>query len=714
MAKFHPQVLDDTGPRKQRNKRIVQDIVGKITGDQDHRRQWLDRQRDYYLRRYSRKFRGTNRPWQGASDIVMPTMDMTIDRLKATFVRSVLTRPVVQVEAKTPAFGDQARLDQEFLNWLLDTSIPDFKEQVMIGMDTVLQYGFCVFKIFWDYRTRKTRRVLNVGDLPRRYADVLPGLVDSAANQKVKTNLQDLLQGEGGLELRVAEEAVEGLRGRIAIDFDLDDEDPIDSRAIGAIVAGIKGFVSGKGDPKIVYTTREVEADNPRIVCIDPEDIIVPNVTRDLQSSNRITQRLLLTESSFKQRARDHKWSKSAIKAVLDSAKEKGPRSSLSGTRGSVQELEGDRDAREGIVSTSSDELIEVWEVHWMMDIDGDGMDERVTAPIHPGTNTLLRAIREEPYEHGLYPFVQITFERNDQRFYSSRGVPEKIDDIDIEITKRHRAKLNNLDMRVPCFTYRFGSEINPADIQFRPGEMIPTINPDDIAPIPIPSFANDNEREENILLTWNERYIGAMDQLASQSNISEARTATEIRALQSSGAQAISHRVEVVQGGMKKVYGQIWDLWNQWGDETVYTRVTGGQFRRKTRVEIQRDYNIVPIGTVLTTDPEIEKQRAQERFSILLQLWTETGGIINGTHQIDIVRALKFWLDRENRLESTETLRQLSPEELQAIQEQAAARQQRREAAEDNVPLSSKDLLETVKEIKQGAPHGSRQRISK
>ena len=263
MAKFHPQVLDDTGPRKQRNKRIVEDLVGKVVGDKDHRRRWLDRQREYYLRRYSRKFRGTDRPWPGACDIVMPTIDMTVDRLKATFVRSVLSRPIVQVEAKTPTFGDQARLDQDFLNSLHDTSMPDFKEQVMIGMDTVLQYGFCVFKIFWDYRTRKTRRVLNVGDLPRRYSDVLRGLVSSAANQKVETNLEELLQGEEGLPVRVAEEAFDGIRGRIAADFELDEEDSIDSRALEQIVAGIKDFVFRKGSPKIVYTTREVEADNP-------------------------------------------------------------------------------------------------------------------------------------------------------------------------------------------------------------------------------------------------------------------------------------------------------------------------------------------------------------------------------------------------------------------------------------------------------------------
>jgi hypothetical protein len=241
---------------------------------------------------------------------------------------------------------------------------------------------------------------------------------------------------------------------------------------------------------------------------------------------------------------------------------------------------------------------------------------------------------------------------------------------------------------------------------------MYPVLQQDDIKPLDVPDRTIPDEREENILLTWVERYLGGFDALASQQNISEARTATVVNALQRSASEILAYRTEVIQMGMRNVYGMIWSLWNQWGANDVYIQVTGEGMKHLTKEEIRGKFDIIPVGTITNTDPEIERQRALQVLDVVSRLAADPQ-MLGVKWEVDLGQALANWLQKTSILEASSVIRERSPEEIQQLQQQAQARQERREALDDNMPMSLRDAQEAIREVKRESPNKGRQRLA-
>lgn len=709
--KKHPAVIEDlgaiAGPSLSDKDRFIKSLVNTVRMDQDHTHTWLRRMRDYYERRYVRKWRKTSWPWPGSSDIVMPLIDMTIDRLKGPLSRTILTRPIASFKPRRHDLIERAKTNEMFFDWLLTERIDDFRSEVFVMLDTCLQYGFATVKCFWDYKTRVTKRIINFSDLPDEFLKVVPGITQFEANKRFFQNL-DLLIDKKSLR-QIATKNAEKIRGMISRNYDLDPEDDDDKKAINQIFDFFKN-----GKKEVIYETREIESDSPRMSVLNPEDFIVPRFACGIQTSPRCTQRLFLTESSLKARAKDQDWSANAIDYILSHRQsDQQSRGSLrSGTSVSVSEIERSRDDREGMLQHDlSDELIEIWEHHTFLDIGGE--QRRVIFTLHPGTSTLLREPRENGFEHGKAPYVQIKFELNDNRFFSSRGVPEKLDDIDVEITNRHRNKLNNMDMLVPSFTVKMGTEVNPDSWHYQPGEGYHVVSHDDIRPLDIPDRTIPDEREENILLTWAERYLGGFENLAAQQNISEARTATEVNALQRTAQEVLGYRAQIMQIGMKEVYGMLWSLWQQWGPESVWITITGKRMLKVTKADIRGDFDIVPSGTIDNIDPRLEAQKALLRFQSTLQVAQLGPQVLGFEWQLDVGQAFANWIRRDSPVDADSVIRRRPQQEVDALKQRAAQVEQLIEAQQTNQPLTIPQHRAAIAEIQKNSPFGKQQTIS-
>lgn len=710
--KKHPAVIDDTGAWRQSDtelRDLTAGLLKQLAFDESARSDWLERQAVYYSRRYCREGRGTSRPWPGASDIVMPTIDMTIDRIKSTLYRVIFTNPMVVFEARNSISQGRARDAEVFFRWLLNDGIRDFRRQITIALDSVLQYGHAIVKVYWDYACRNQKTVLHRRDVPLEYRRIIQ---DTQDDKQPLTDLEQELARFTQMQVSLDDHRQfikankERFRKAIARWWELDLEEKEDADAASKILAFL-----GNSEEKVIFKSKEVLYNAPRVVTVAPEDFIVPRGTKNLQDATRIAQDIWLTESAFKSKARDLGWSDKAVDYVLDNRR-LDERNRRSDVKRSILDLE--RDEREGLLSIDPADLIQVREIYWLDDIDGDGRDERVMMHVHPGTQTALRTPRESPFRHGLYPYVQLAFELNDERFYSSRGVPEKIDDIDYEITFRHRNKLNSLQLMVPTFKYRYGSSVNPDNMEFTPGACFPVMSMDDFEAVQVPDRTILDEREENILLTWNQRYLGGLDTgLSEQANISEARTATEIQAIQRSASETLSYRAAVLQLGLRDVYNMVWDLWNQWGPDEVYMRVTGGPMRRMSKAELRGDFSISPVGSITTTDPQAEAQRALGRMNVLMTLKEKFGDYAVGNEfDIDIAQLVQLWLSRENPLDAQAILRRRSPQEAQAIAQRDAQLQAMAARVQANSGITPTEMIQATADAKKALPYGARTKL--
>ena len=456
---------------------------------------------------------------------------------------------------------------------------------------------------------------------------------------------------------------------------------------------------------------------------MNPKDVIVNGRPSDIQYAPRVTHRLFLTEPMFLQKARDLKWDPEIVNAVLEA--KKNPQTSFrstSRTASAYRLADFDRDLREGITSLGAEGMIEVWETYFWHAPKKRGRPRRLWCTIAPGIGTktgrapLLKGFRPVPYHHGLTPFDVITFELIEDRLYAPRGVAAKLDDIDWEITLRHRSALNKMDMMVPMFTRLRGSSLAAEDVRFRPGRILDVSRHDEIVPMQIPDYTGPDIREELALLGWKERYLGGFDPLSSQENIREARTATETNALTTNARVMAAHRALVIQLGFSKVNDKQWDLFNQWGDPALYERITGEQFIPMSPEEIRQNFGIMMVGSTDTVSQQTAVQRAFERYQAALQLVQVNGGpVVNGTHFVDIGEAFRRWIQKDAPEDAPAIFRELTPEERQQIAQQQAERQEKQrllEAAEDNEPLSPTEARTVVRELGKLTGRGGRQRI--
>jgi hypothetical protein len=189
-----------------------------------------------------------------------------------------------------------------------------------------------------------------------------------------------------------------------------------------------------------------------------------------------------------------------------------------------------------------------------------------------------------------------------------------------------------------------------------------------------IPSLDMSFEREEQILRTWVEDYLGGVDfGLANDnSSLTEARTATEMNMIGQRARQSLSLRGLLFQRMMGPVYQDMLDLHLTWGDDKVFIELSGGQSITLTKEEMQGKFVLVPTGTIGEADPQMMAQKAQQRVLMLMQ--AKQADIMGDQWDIDLGQAVLDWMQHDDPRAAKRILRKRSPQEIEQL---VAARQQ-------------------------------------
>lgn len=669
------------------------------------RAEWERRQQIFYDQRYCRLGRNTDFPFPGCSDIVIPTTDEAIDKVKAAEVsRFMNVRPMCTFMPVQDANIDVSRKLEWYMDWRIRYSIPDFFRQLILGIDDRLQKGRAIFKVIWEYETETVYQTVCLGKLPGRLKQfsVIPKGVKNAA-----AAAEFIAQRSGGESVPITKEEFDKQRKAIeqivTDEFDLDTDDPMDRKALSELMEFFRS-----GDNEVVIKKREVKAKYPRMVAVDPMDIIVPHWTKDPEKSERITHRMWLTKDQLRKKVRDQRWSEDAVEELLNS----GSKNEGSVT-GQLNMYSVAKANREGVNTYSEDTLYEIHENYCYYDIDNDGCGEKVVLITSPGIESPIKFIAY-PYDHGEWPFTFIPYELNDYDYYSPRGIPEKVQDLDEEITQQHRAKLNRMTIaNSPTFTYRRGSGFNPSKVQWIPGQMYQVTQQGDVQAIQIPNLDISFDREQSILRAQVESYVGSPD-LAITSPLSQSadnRTATEVNAITAQSQQSVGYRAALFQTGMARVMNQMWALEGQYNDDDLFIKVADEAPLKLTRKEIQGKFVVVPRGTVLDSSPEVKAGRMLQEFQILMQAMPIL--MQDPRYDINPAQRLLDYYQTLEPLDSKRFIRKRTPQELQQIQQQMQQQQAGQKAMESNQPMPLGDIIGQLKQVSSKAPHGANQEVS-
>ena len=690
MANEHPVDGEDITISTRKLKGFMDEISHETEADIMARSDFDLKSSQWYRRRYQLEDQNPTYPFVGSSNITMPLIDLQIDKAKPPLMNLYAIDPIVSFKPQVPAQADAALSAEHVMQWLLTTRMECFEDNMEIGIDHMKQYGFVVFKTIYEYESAIVTETVTQAQLSEEDRQI----VAEALTLRVQNP-------------EAAEEVDQQLSLYVKTKFGLDPEDDVDRKAMQQIL----DFFSSSKD-SITIKRNVVGKHQPYVYPVEPQFLYVQRGAKTIESAERVTEIKFMTENDLRIRGKNNFYDPKEVERAIRELEDK-PNTGDQTTM--AQTLNVERSRREGVTleSTEHDDMIQVNETFCMYDIDGDGIKERCLLIWQPDTKAVFQFV-EHPYAHGQWPLVQIKNELTGDRYLDARGIPEILDHIDREITQNHRAKVNRMMIaNSPTFKYRLGSNLNPNNINWIPGQFYPVMNMDDFEPVTMPNLDFSFDKEEAVLNTWVERRLGSVEAaLTNPEQISEARTRAEIEAVSAIGQQSLSLSIRRWQRGMKKVYKQIWDLWMQYGPEEVFITMGPG-LQKITKHQISGDMDIVPMGTIGNSNPAQEQSQAIQMFQFL------SGLVMNGVTEampsveINLAGALQTALAKTNLMEASRVMRQRSPEEMQQIQQQQQQQAQMMEAAKQNVPMSARDLKVANELLAKQSPNGKAQRVN-
>jgi hypothetical protein len=358
------------------------------------------------------------------------------------------------------------------------------------------------------------------------------------------------------------------------------------------------------GTTTIPVTRRVVN--RPRIKALAPdEDVFWPNYTIDPQEAPYVFHVLHMTPEQLRAKISSEGWDEEFVEKAMELAQYTQRDDTLYNVRQMDEVIRDD------------DETIRIVYCYQRL-LDEDDIPGIYCTIMHPDVPDLYAKHELLDYAHGKYPFVITKYEQTSKRLYSSRSIPEigeplqqvmKIE-TDALIDRQSLATLPPLEHPLGRPPSRYG-----------PGVRIPYRTPGEIRWANTPPFDGGNIEVRRYIQEMFDKYFGnfapGVDQVESQNK-----------------QQAVINKVFT---HLKYVLEQVWTLYQQYGPDAEFFRVTGMQ-------DVQK----------------FSKGRPGERFDFYLQFDVATQDPQQMLERVKAIAELAPALDRSGTLD-TERLLQLA-----------------------------------------------------
>lgn len=537
--------------------------------------QWLSQQRDNYDVRHclwggqtadGRKH-GTNDkpafPWEGASDLRPFVVDSFISQDVALLCTSVKRANLV---ANPVESGDmaRARLVSQFMRWLMYSQMEEIEDETELLANYVLEKGVGAMAVVWDRKTSTRMQDISVDDI----AQLAPELAEFIQNKDYASDLTDLMQTYfPQISRRKARKMVTELRnkGRTRI-----------------------------GLPEVVW-------DRPALRALSLDrDLFVPIGTTDIQKAPYIFEDKWYTPDQLRAKVLDDGWDKQFVEYVINTQRDD--------TTSSEGWISTEWDSRYGVEANNKTENIRMVCAYYRTS-DEDGVPEVRYTIFHPEVGEIdgIQAYAKHevlPYRPQRYPFVLFTRERISRRALETRGYPEiaKNWQDQIKIERDSRIDRGSLATKPPLM-YPNGRKLD----SWGPASMIPyRRSPDEYKFGDIPPMDSGSIEIENNLVNTARQYFG---RATSELDQNEARVRQEFM-------------IQRWLSGWKIVYRHVWLLWQQFGPEQQFFRVTGAGNDPKMLVvgDEQEKYDFHIEFDVKGIDPDYNLKKLKEIGDIAMQ----------------------------------------------------------------------------------------------
>lgn len=597
-------------PGDKRYEFIVK-LAGIVRQDDQDRQAWKDKQVVAYNSRMGLR-RRTNRPYPGASEVPIPITDKFITKIKSMFVSvATLMRKQIVVtlddgEAITPETKDSAERIERAMNNMIRKRDFQWARKVTLFVDYFLENGHAVFKVIERFFSKTINRTIDM---------------DNFSEEDIKL-LKSLKKDELRLVLAQREE--------------MDPTNKNDLKELDKAIAQFK-----RGDKVLKFTKRIIESE-PTVLPERGLRIIVPSSGTELQRLPRICHDMWMTLQELRAKANEGVYYDDVIDNLNDdSGTNEDDLTTISWANS------------EGVSQTDrKPELFNVrecqcwyenekWVFTWIEEAGDDGKSDGRNVP---GNIKVLQEIKL-PYDHGMWTYVKHDYELKNTRWYSSRGVPEKIRGLHQTIEKMYNARLirdeyNNAPM------WRVSKQLGMSgdEMRLRPGQII-TGEAGDIEQINKDVTTDvSSERLEQQAKAYAEEYLSITD-FAQRSAVNQggSRTATEINAVQQSSNRQVNSDIALFLETLSEVANHIYLILKQ---RVQTPRKIAGVILKPEDFLVK--VNVGWSGSLDATDNDLQMQRAMVRMQTVIS-YGQPARVVTPTNVYNMLQDL---LDKDPDVE--------------------------------------------------------------
>lgn len=600
-------------PKGSERHDFIKKLAQKVRQDDDDRQVWKDKQVTAYNSRLGLRKR-TNRPYPGASEVPIPITDKFITKLKSMFV-SVATLMKKQIivtlddgEVATPETKLSAERIERAMNNLIHKRDFGWAKKVTLFVDYFLENGHAVFKVIEKFFSNSINRTINIED--------------NYSKEDIKY-LKTLKKEELRIILANRE------------DMDLEDEDDLKE-----IDKAIQQFKAGK---KVLKFTRKEIYSEPTVIPERGLRIIVPSSGTETQRLPRICHDMWMTYQELRQRADKGIYSKETVDELNPDGGTNDD--NLTNTSWAISEGISTLDTRSELFNVRECQTWyknEKWVFTWIEQAGNNSSENGENAKD-------IRVLQEMklPYSHGLWTYVKHDYEVKNTRWYSSRGVPEKIRGLHQTIEKMYNARLtrdeyNNAPM------WRVSKQLGMAgdEIRMRPGQVV-NAEPGEIEMLN-KGITTDvsSERLEQQAKAYAEEYLSITDfSYRNAVNQGSARTATEIQAINQASTRQVNMDIALFLDTLSEVAQHMYLILKQAVDRPM--KIAGVVLRPE-------DFLVKVIvswaGSLDATDPQLQMQRAMARMQIVMSAGQPVGIVT----PVNVFNMLQDYIDKDPDVDVT------------------------------------------------------------
>lgn len=235
------------------------------------------------------------------------------------------------------------------------------------------------------------------------------------------------------------------------------------------------------------------------------------------------------------------------------------------------------------------------------------------------------------PYKHNDYPFVDFPAEGKEKRWYSPRGVAEKLASFEVYLCKVWNEKADAMTFyNNPIYSTNGAPIANASNLKMTPGSVFQSALQRVDAGNPPISF----DQEMINTRSAAESLIQVPDfGMGKQTDLSERRTATEIQAISQLSSAGQDARAQLFRKRLRQVYRQTWAILKDYKKDSVLRFIHDGKAGVADRAIFNQDFDVAPAGAPNSWNKQYHAQVALQ----LLQLFRQDPNI----NQIALKRAV-------------------------------------------------------------------------